>query len=238
MNNAKLTTLDFDKLNPKWKTCAIPLNKEGQPASKNIVAPLCKLSYPHFLVPQENRLDPSKKPMYGVNILIPPEFDISMLKAKAKECAVARWGAKLDEKDANGRPVMKMKSPFLKAEEYKSTTPYVGWTLLRVQSPTKPGVVMFNRNKEKIRVEEGQSEEIYGGRWALITLNPFAYPKAGKQGPNTGVSFGLNHIFLMHNDTPLGSGRARAEDEFADVDSFEDIDVGDGSEISSVDELF
>ncbi len=225
--------IDLEKLNPKWKTCQIPVDKDGTPSPKNVITPLCLLSYPHLLVAQKNKLSPEKPATFQANLLIPPEMDISLLKQRARECAEARWGAKLQEKDVNGRPVMKLKSPFLKAEEYKGTAHMVGWTLLRVGSPSKPTVLMHLKDGSKIKITEGHSEEIYGGRWALVTLNPFAYPKAGTTGPNTGVSLGLNNVFLMHNDDPLG-GRARAEDEFGGVDGFEAAEAGETGNASDL----
>ncbi len=57
-------------------------------------------------------------------------------------------------------------------------------------------------------------QEIYAGRWAVITVRPFtwSHPTGGN-----GVSFGLSNVLLLDHDDPIGSVRANAEAEFADL---------------------
>lgn len=220
--------LDYTTIKPNLKTCQIPTDKAGVPSARSVVTPLCVLSYPHLLVAHKNKLEPEKKPTFQTNLLIPPEFDISLLKQRARECAEARWGAKLTEKDVNRNPVMKLRNPFLKAEDFKGTVNFPGWTLIRVKSDTKPTVLMHAPDGSTIKVTDAHAEEIYGGRWAVVTLNAFAYPKAGTTGPNNGVSLGLNNVFLLHHGDALG-GRIRAEDEFGAIEGFEDNNGGTGT---------
>jgi hypothetical protein len=85
---------------------------------------------------------------------------------------------------------------------------------MTVAAKTKPGIV--DRNKEPIT----NSEEIYSGVYARVSLNAFAFNTQG----NKGVSFGLNHIQKWADGEFLG-GRTRAEDDFDD--DLEDDDDDD-----------
>ena len=114
----------------------------------------------------------------------------------------AEWGSKAKD--------MKIKSPFLKAEEFKYEGSLPGWTVLRLTSDSKPTVLDAAQNAGSlIKLTEEDPETVYPGRWCTVSLNCFAYDVNG----NKGVSFGLNNIMLLNHDDSLG-GRMKAEDEF------------------------
>ena len=65
--------------------------------------------------------------------------------------------------------------------------------------------------------------EVYPGRWARATIQPFYYDTDG----NRGISFGLENVQLLRNDEPIGGGsRAKPTDEFAPVDTGDSSGAG------------
>jgi hypothetical protein len=158
----------------------------------------CRISYPSVFRPRKNQNGAEK---YSVACLIPPTVDISALKtAAAAKC-----------KEKFGDKIKGIKPPFLNPVEknYDEDT-FKGWTLIRCSSDSKPGVVGPNAKT----VEE--PSEAYPGRWALVSMNPYAYDNSG----NKGVTFGLNNIQLLDHDEPLAAVRISAEDEFEAVAGF------------------
>lgn len=193
--------LDLDTVNEKLRACQTPMT------GLNIITPLARLSFPNLLTPQQNKKEPTRKPKYGTSLLIPAQFNIDMLKTAASKAAFDKWGSKAAE--------MRLKTPFLKAGEYKYEGYEDGWTLLRCSCLSKPTVLMKSPDGV-IKITEANAEEIYPGRWCIASLNPFTYEEQG----NKGVSFGLNNVVLQYNDDALG-GRVRAEDEFEDIGNYE-----------------
>lgn len=191
-------TLDMATV-PKELMAARPA-KEG----KNLLSPICRLSFPNLftakVIGKNNKPDAKKK--FSCSILIPPTVDIKLLKKAAGEAVMAEWGSK-----ASG---MKIKSPFLKAEEFKYEGYLPGWTVLRLTSDSKPTVVDAAHSPGSlIKLTETDPEVDYPGRWCTVSLNCFTYDVNG----NKGVSFGLNNVMLLNHDESLG-GRMKAEDEF------------------------
>lgn len=164
--------------------------------SGNLITPKGRLSFCQILTAKPNKRG---KDMFGTSILIPGTSDIGLLIEATKKCAAEKWGNALPKN---------LKSPFLKAGEFEYEGYEDGWTLLRPTAIQKPGVV----NAAGENVDE--SSEIYPGRWAILSLRPFAYDVDG----NRGVSFGLQNVQLLDHDTNL-AGRTRAEDEFEPVDT-------------------
>lgn len=167
-----------------------------------------RMSWPKLFKAEVNKADAGKEnalKKFNLNLLIPPSADLKYLKLRCQETATDRWGDKV--------ATMKLKSPFLKAEDYKYEGHLPGWTYLRLSAITKPQVVEA-KNGVMTRITEEDPEIVYSGRWAQVTINPFAYPKAGAANlGNNGISLGLNNVLLLQHDESLG-GRMKAEDEF------------------------
>lgn len=168
--------------------------------SGNIITPKAKLSFPQLFTAK--KAPGAEKEKFSLSLLIPKTSDISLLKKAAEEAAREKWGDKLPSK---------LKSPFLKAEDYE----YEGYddsvVLVRATGLQKPGLV--NAAGENVSEES----EVYPGRWCVASLRAFAYDTNG----NRGVAFGLQNVQLLDHDEPIG-GRARAEDEFEAVETASD----------------
>lgn len=213
--------VDFKTLNPKLLT-ARPA-KEG----KNVLSPMCRLSYPHLFVKVAIGKDEKGDKKYSTSLLIPPDCDIKLMKQMAGEAAIAKFGA---DKLKDPAFKKKMKSPFLRAGDFKYVGELAEWTLLRPSSNTKPQVLEPKGNSF-IKLVEDDPELVYPGRWASVSLNFFGYETKG----NVGVSTGLNNVVLLNHDEVI-AGRPRGEDEFDDVVS--EYSADGAATPNSLDEVF
>ena len=173
-------------------------------ATGNIRSPKGRLSYTFLLETNPKAKTKDGKLKYTTSLLLPPDCDLTLLKNAAIECAKEEFGEKLIDKKT-GLPLA-LKTPFLKGEE-KVGPDFKGWTLLRLSAMTRPGIV----DARGVSVTEPQ--DVYSGRWAFISMNPFAYDVDG----NKGVSFGMANVQVLDHDDPL-AGRPRPESEFVAVE--------------------
>lgn len=174
-------------------------------SSGNIRLPRARLYYPHFFKPQlrKGETDPAKA-RYQVTVLLPKGVDMSVVLKAVEEAAVDKWGADYAKKH-------KIKKPFLKTEDQPKMSELVDDfpVFLRLNSKDKPGVVFASGTA----CGEDKSHEVYGGRWAYVSVRPFAYETEG----NKGISLGLQNCQLLEDDERLGGGRVSAEAEFESV---------------------
>lgn len=185
-----------------------------------------RMSWPKLFKAEVNNADkdkPDAVKKYYLNLLIPPSADLKYLKERCQGLVKERWGDKVPAK---------LTSPFKKAEDYKYEGHLPGWTYLRLSAISKPQVVEA-KDGALFRITEEDPEIVYSGRWAQVTVNPFAYPRAGSPNlGNNGISIGLNNVMLLMHDESLG-GRMKAEDEF------EAVEIPGGSTGGkTIDELF
>lgn len=203
------------------KTCHVA--KSG-----NIITPKGRLSYAQFLIePQENQ---SGKLKHNLNIVMPGDVDLKVLKQQMAKVALEKVDGdknrakQLVEKrflDPNnlpggGKPM---------GEEFE------GWILIRASSDYKP---KFAYPNGKAIPDEEIANELYSGRWARVTLNP--YWSANKQNP--GVFLGLQNIQLLDHDENLGVAIPDAEEEFDAVEGASDTDAGSSVADEDVDSMF
>lgn len=187
----------------------------------NIITPKGRLSYPYLDKPRAPMNNTEGKKKYSCSILIPPGCDLTLLKQAAEKAATDKWGA-------NGIP-KNLKSPFLDPTTQKHLEEFEGWTLLRCSTERKVGVV----NSKGESVDPDDTNEIYGGRWGLLSVRSYAYDVSG----NRGVSFGLQAVQLADHDKAFG-GHSRAEEEFAPIEVDDEDGSGEAQSVSNVNQLF
>ena len=154
-------------------------------------------AFPHKLPPEK----PGITQKYGSTLLFPPGVDISALKKDAADAANAKW------------PTMPrgLKSPFLSQDE--DADRYAGYEVggVLIRSTANQPVPVVNASLAPV-VEDSR---IYSGVWAIVTLRAFAYDK----GVNKGVSFGLQNVMLVADDTNIGgTAAAKPSEAFAGVE--------------------
>ena len=137
---------------------------------------------------------------YGTSLLLPPDTDLVPIRHALLEAAIEKWG-----KDKDKWPKLKAtpKTVIKDATEKDFAGYEKGWHYINLSSKDQPGVV-----DQHLR-EVLQEAEAYPGRWALCSVNAYAWANNfGK-----GVSLGLNNVMLLQDDDNL-SGKPRAKDDF------------------------
>lgn len=199
---AKVKEVDYDDFEDNYKKCSRPKQ------STNIRTPIGRTSFMFAQKPKVNKKDPTKKPQYEVTLLIPPGFSLTLLKKEVDRVVEEKWGDK--------RP-RGLKLPFADAGDYEYEGYEKGWTRLRASTTQAPGIL--DGEEENAKIVEEDSTAVYSGRWAIISVRPYAYDVDGSRG----VSLGLANIRLMNHDKALGGGRSSAAADFDVDEEYEDM---------------
>lgn len=201
--------------------------------SGNIITPKGVLSYAQYLIePQERTYEDTGKTVkvYNCNLVVPPGVDLSELKKKMGKIALEKLDG--DKSRAKNFVEKRFLDPNNLPQGGKPLGDrFEGWTLIRSTSSYKPKFAY--PNGKEIPAEELENE-LYSGRWARITLNP--YWSGNKKNP--GVFLGLQNIQLLDHDDNLGVSVPNAEDEFDAVDGVEDAEPGSSVADDDVDSMF
>lgn len=176
-----------------------------------VVTGKCRFSYVNLFQPRKT--EDGSEPKYSLCLLI-PKTDKKTVNAihAAIEAAAKKGKAKFGDKFP-GKP----RSPLHDGDETKDNGDEYGpeckgcW-VLNTSSRTKPQVV--DRDREDIL----DTTEVYSGCYGRASLNfyPFMVPS------NKGIACGLQNVQKLADGEPLGGGRTRASDDFAD--DFDDDD--------------
>src|SRR5690606_6726643 len=131
----------------------------------------------------------------------------------AKQLGISnKWG---------GKEPVNLKLPLRDGDEERpDDEAYAGHYFLNATSVTKPGIFkpIGKDDNGRTKFEEiTDSTEVYSGCYAYVSINFYPFNVNG----NKGIAVGLNNIVKVQDGEPLG-GRARVEDEFADIE-FDDV---------------
>lgn len=169
-------------------------------APTKVVTGKARLSYVNVFEPRENDQGQLK---YSVSVLIPKSDKATVAKIEAAiQAAIqdgkAAWGGKIP-------PGLKL--PLRDGDTERDAPEYKGHWFINANSTQRPNVVDAAVNPIL------DQSEVYSGCYGRVSLNFFAYNKAG----NRGVGAGLQNVQKLADGDPL-SGRSRAEDDFTAVD--------------------
>jgi hypothetical protein len=180
--------------------------------SGNIITPSGRLSYAQFLLdPQERTYEDTGKKVkvYSVNLVMPKGRDLTELKKAMGKVALEKCDG--DKTRAASFVNKRFLDPNNLPQGGKPMgEAFEGWTLIRATSSYKPKFAY--PNGKEIPAEEVENE-LYSGRWARVTINP--YWTNNKKNP--GVCLGLQNVHLLDHDENLGAAVAGAEDDFGDA---------------------
>lgn len=168
-----------------------------------------RLSYANLVSPKTPMSDPNGTPKYSVTLLIPKK-DIAVkenidasIEAAAQAAISKTWGGVRP-------PVMPI--PIHDGDGVRDNgTPYgeecKGHWVLTASSKNKPQVV----HQSDITTEL-LPQDIYSGMYARVTINFFAYNRAGRRG----IGCGLGNVMKVREGEPL-SGNVSAASDFAGI---------------------
>ena len=163
-----------------------------------------RLSYCHLLEPSSMNGD---KPKYSVSLII-DKGNTDVLKAietaiaNVKTIGAAKWGGKVPGN---------LKIPVRDGDvDRPDDDAYQGCYFINANSTTRPQII--DRKKEPIL----DSEEVYSGMYANVSVNFYAYNFNGSKG----IACGLNNVQKVKDGDFLG-GKSNAQDEFDAMDDEE-----------------
>jgi hypothetical protein len=184
-----------------------------------------RLSYPTVFEPKAMENDEAGKPKlrYSTTLLFPANVDLTALKDACYAVAAKKWGDKWREK------FPKLPMPWHDStSENQDGVPHC--QKIGIDPKAFPVFIRTGSNAEFGRpnvitakaqhVGSDQAEQVYAGRWARLTVQPYAYERASKKG----VSLGLQNVQLLEDDEPLASMRRAATAEFEPVEIAESAD--------------
>lgn len=192
----------------------------NQAQSTKVITGKVRLSYCHIFEP---RPDDNGEEKYSVSILVPKSDTETLHKIKAaidaavEQGKVSKWGGKIP---AN------LKKPLRDGDEERpDDEAYAGHYFFNATSRVKPGIAKpIGKGPDgRVKFQEiTDSTEVYSGCYAKVSVNFYPFDAKG----NRGVAAGLNNIVKVQDGEPLG-GRTRVEDEFADEDFDEIVDISE-----------
>ena len=211
----------------------IDMNKCHIAKSGNIITCKMRLSYAQYLIePQERTYEDSGKTVkvYSMNGVAPAGSDWSELKKAMGKIALEK--CKGDKTRAASFVNKRFLDPNNLPQGGKPMgEEFAGWTLVRATSSYKPKFAY--PNGKEIPAEEIENE-LYSGRWARVTINP--YWTDNKKNP--GVCLGLQNVQLLDHAENLGTSIPNAEDEFDSVEGDAAANDKTPAATNAVDEMF
>ena len=149
------------------------------------------------------------KPKYSVSLIIPKSDTVTI--GKIKEAIKAAYEEGEGKLKGNGKSVpslSSLKKPLRDGDEERPDDPtYANSYFVNANSDLAPGIVDASRQPILDRAE------VYSGCYGRASINFYAFNTNG----NKGIACGLNNLQKLRDGEPL-SGRARAEDDFAEFD--------------------
>jgi len=191
-----------------------------------IVTEPVRLAFPALFEPKPTSKSKPNDLKYQAALLFPPDYDMSPLVEVVKAAMVEKWGKVIKLVPRN--------NPLKKCDDRDPEKPLAGydegWRYLNSKSGYQPSVL--DQKKQAIL----DSERVFPGCWCRFHL--IAYGWEHETG-GKGVSFSLNAVQLIREDTRL-DGRKAAREVFGEVaveDFMNEDDDLDGDNADGIDDL-
>lgn len=174
--------------------------------TKVITGPKTRWSYANVWDPKSIN---GGAPKYSVSLIIPKSDTKTIKKIEAAIQAAYEEGESKLKGNGKSVPALKaIKTPLRDGDlERPDDEAYKDSYFINANSTTAPGIVDANREEIIDR------SEVYSGVYGRASINFYAFNSNG----NKGIAVGLNNLQKISDGEPLG-GKARAEDDFADVE--------------------
>lgn len=179
-----------------------------------------RFSYCHVFEAQS--INGSDEKRYSVSILISKKDKVIVDQIKkAINEAVKEGISKL-----GGKVPANLKNPLRDGDEERpDDEDYAGCYFLNANCKTKPGII--DRRKQPIE----DTTEFYSGCYGYASVSFYAFNTSG----NRGIACGLNNLMKTRDGENLG-GRAKAEDDFKDIEIDDDDEYSDFDGLEEADD--
>ena len=164
----------------------------GQPTGDILTGPV-RLTFPNIFEPQKTK--PGENPgKFGAGLLFTPWADFTILREEVFKLYAAVFA---DKYNPATQQYYGLHDPFHdqaeKSAQYAGFTP--GLQYISVSTKFKPQVVDARGNPIV------DPAKVYPGVWAICSINAYTF-----KDKKSGVSFGLQSVMLIGDDTKLGGG--------------------------------
>ena len=164
----------------------------GQPTGDILTGPV-RLTFPHIFEPQKTK--PGENPgKFGACLLFTPWADFTIMREEVFKLYAAVFA---DKYNPATQQYYGLHDPFHdqaeKSAQYAGFTP--GLQYISVSTKFKPQVVDARGNPIV------DPAKVYPGVWAICSINAYTF-----KDKKSGVSFGLQSVMLIGDDTKLGGG--------------------------------
>jgi hypothetical protein len=146
-------------------------------------------------------------PKYGTQLLFPVGQDLSVLYEDYNDMCAQHFRDNFSAGKYHGVHV-----PFRdQAEKLKFGGFKAGGMFMSCSSQYKPPVVDTRRNPIV------DASKVYPGVWAICAIKAYVFGKSPPQ-PKKGISYGLQSVMIITDDTKFGTGGADVNTQFGSVD--------------------
>ena len=179
-----------------------------------------RFSYCHVFEPWSSNGEEAK---YSVSLLIPKSNkqilkQIKQAIEQAKQEGISKFGGKIPPN---------LMIPIRDGDtEREDDDAYTGHYFMNANCKTPPGIV--DRKRQPII----DTTEFYSGCYGYASITFYAYNRNG----NKGIACGLNNLMKTRDGENLG-GRAKAEDDFADIVLDDDDDFAGFAPVDDDDDV-
>ena len=186
-------------------------------ARKVVTGIKTRWSYAHLLEP--HAIEEGQTPKYSLSLIIPKDDTKTIQKIKTAIQAAYKEGEGTLKGNGKTVPALNtLKQPLRDGDQERpDDEAYRNAYFLNASAATKPGIV--DRNCNPIL----DPNEIYSGCYGPVSVNFYAFNKAG----NKGIACGLNNVMKWSDGESLG-GRATPDVDFAEFADMNE-DSGDDS---------
>jgi len=198
------------------------LNTARLLASGNIITPKGRIIWHALFKPGLAQGETDKdKAKYQCSLIFPKGSDFTVLRNEVQRIV-----------DENLPPAKqrttKFRLPWIETINQPKWIDYADEypDMLRCNAKMRPDVV--TPKGDRSITEEEEADELYRGRWARMSVQPFWYnANPAKKIPVPGISLGLQNVQLLDHDEVLAGGRVRGTSEFeaASDDALAGMDV-------------
>lgn len=175
-----------------------------------------RLSYPTLFTARASEEGGTLR--YSTTLVLPPAVDIDVLKEACFAVAAKKFGESWKTK------YPKLPMPWHNStDENQDGIPH--WQKIGIDPKAFPLFLRTGANADYGRpnvvnaqnqpLGSDRQDQVYAGRWARLTVQPYAYEHGGSK--KKGVSLGLQNVQLLEDDEPLAAMRRAAETEFEPV---------------------
>lgn len=162
----------------------------------------CRISYPNLFKAKTSTKFPAQGARFSCDILIPKNSPMVQSIMAAVEAAKTEA---MDRLGWNAKMPKNLKMPLADGDEYDDENYHGHWILRPWSKEDRPPRVIDMQLQPIL-----DQTEVYGGMWANVNVNFYAYDNSGA-GIGCGFDAGVQKV---KDDEPFGGGRTSAEDAF------------------------